>query len=86
MKLFMLKIMIFSLVAVSKPENVRGWLELSKFPEDETICPVTTLLFYLEKVSQNILWHISDTQIIRCPHFDPSKSNCLSLTSSHMLG
>ena len=33
-----------------KPENVRGWLELSKFPEDETICPVTTLLFYLERL------------------------------------
>merc|ERR1712025_520264 len=35
---------------VSKPDNIRGWLQLETFPEDERICPVRTLKYYLAKI------------------------------------
>ena len=41
------------LFSVEKPDKVRGWLQLASFPEDERICPVKTLQFYLAKVMYN---------------------------------
>ena len=48
--LYYISSILYVYFSVEKPDKIRGWLQLASFLEDERICPVKTLLFYLAKV------------------------------------
>ena len=65
---------LWFLLSVSKPDNIRGWLQLETFPEDERICPVKTLKYYLAKVISRFIVYLWSS--FKRSTLDNSSENC----------